>query len=155
MSFILRQDEKLIKQVRRHWVFIFPYYAGSLIVLLLLLLIYQLWGWTMWGYWWWFYLACACCGVIMVLYKTFIWKRNLLVLTNQRIVEVQQHGFFSSNVMELLYRDVLEISYVVKGMRAVIYGFGHIKMRTASNNEVIIQNVPNPDKIVEIINKIR
>ena len=156
MSFSIRENEKIIKSVKQHFVFVLPVIVIWLFVFAAIFWI-RVWkpAFDFWGYWWWVIGALFLIAVITIWYKVFLWKKNVLILTSQRIVQIQQKGLFSSTVMELLYRDVLEISYIRKGIRASIYGFGNIKMRTASNNEIVIENIPNPDGIVEIINKIR
>ena len=38
---------------------------------------------------------------MVVLYKYYIWRNNVLIITNQRVVENEQYGFFSKTVTEL------------------------------------------------------
>lgn len=93
--------------------------------------------------------------LLMILYKCYIWRNNALVITNQRLVENEQRGFFSRTVTELLYRDILEVSYDKKGINASMYGYGDLKLRTAAENEIVFEKIPKPDETVEMINKVR
>ena len=78
-----------------------------------------------------------------------------MVITDQRVVKNDQRGFFSQTVTELLYRDILEISYDKNGMGASMYNYGDIKIRTASENEIVIAGIAKPEEVVEMINKAR
>jgi hypothetical protein len=80
---------------------------------------------------------------------------DALIITDQRVVENEQRGFFSKTVTELLYRDILEISYSKEGMSSSLYNYGDIKIRTASENELVFEKIPNPAEVVEVINRIR
>ena len=93
--------------------------------------------------------------LLVVMYRFFIWRMDALIITDQRVVENEQRGFFSKTVTELLYRDILEISYSKEGMSSSLYNYGDIKIRTASENELVFEKIPNPAEVVEVINRIR
>ena len=93
--------------------------------------------------------------LIIILHKIFIWRNNGLVITNMRIIENEQRGIFNKLVTELLFDDIKEISYEKNGLNASIYNFGDLKLRTASENEVTIERVSEPEQVVDIINQLR
>lgn len=155
VSIILRQNEKLIKAVRRHKMFLMPiFFTWPLIVVGLLIVRHGI-DFTFFGYWRWVLILSVLLVLLVILYKWFIWRNNALIITNQRVVENEQRGFFSKTVTELLYRDIREISYSKDGMNASIYDYGDLKMRTAADNDIIIEKIANPDETVELINQIR
>jgi hypothetical protein len=141
--------------VRKHVMFLLPsLFAWPLVVVALILARY-LARFDFFGYWL-FVLAFAVLLVLLiVLYRIFIWRMDALIITDQRVVENEQRGFFSKTVTELLYRDILEISYTKEGISASLYNFGDIKIRTAAESEIVFEKIPNPAEAVEIINRIR
>lgn len=155
MSIILRQNENLVKVVRRHQMFLLPaFFSWPFIVVALVLVRYQA-HFDFFGYWP-LVLSLAILVVAMVLlYKIYIWRMDALIVTDQRVVENSQQGFFSKTVTELLFQDILEISYSKEGLNASLYDYGDVKFRTAAENEIVIEQIPDPDHIVELINTIR
>lgn len=155
MSIILRESENLIKVVRRHKMFLMPAFFSWLFVIVGLLLVRYALNFNFFGYWSWALVLAILLVVLIILYKYYIWRNNVLIITNQRIVENEQRGFFSKTVTELLYGDIREISYSKDGMSASLYDYGDLKIRTAADSDIIIEKIADPDETVEIINQIR
>lgn len=155
MSIILRENENLIKSVRQHKMFLMPAIFGWPWLVVGLALIRYFVGFNFFGYWLLVLAASIVIVLLIILYRIFIWKRNALIITDQRMVENEQLGLFSKTVTELLYEDVRQISYDKHGMNASLYDFGDIKIRTASDSEIVLEKIAEPDEVVEIINNIR
>jgi len=135
--------------------FILPVFFTWPLIIVALILVRYLAHFDFFGYYH-LVLAFAFLVVLLViLYKLFIWRMDALIITDQRFVENEQRGFFSKTVTELLYQDILEISYTKEGLNASLYNFGDIKIRTAAENELVFEKIPNPAEVVEVINKIR
>lgn len=155
MAIILRQNENLIKTVRKHSMFLMPvFFSWPFIVVGLLVARYGL-HFGFFGYWKFILVVAILIVALIVLYRYYIWKMDALIITDQRVIENEQHGFFSKTVTELLYQDILEISYSKSGLNSSIYNFGDIKIRTAAQNEIVFDKVANPSEVVEIINSVR
>lgn len=155
MPIILRQNEKLIKTVRRHKMFIAPlFFSWPLFIVGLLFVRYFL-EFNFFGYWGWMLAIVSLVVILIILRKLYIWKNNALIITSQRVIENKQGGFFSKKVTELLYNDIMEISYNKEGLAASLYDYGDLKIRTASENEMVIKEIAKPDETVELINQIR
>jgi hypothetical protein len=155
MSIILRENEKLVKVVHMHAINVFRAFLTWPWIVLALLLIRYLANFNFFGYWNFVILIAALIVAVIVFYKYYIWKANALIITDQRVIEHQQWGFFTKTVTELLYNDILQISYSKEGMSATFYNYGDLIIRTASNNQIIFEMIPGPDRIVSLINSIR
>ncbi len=155
MSVILRENEHLVKIARKHAMFLTPVFVSWPWLIVAAFLLRYLAKFQFFGYWPLFLFAVILIVVLIISYRVFIWRKDALIITDQRVVENEQRGFFSKTVTELLYRDILEISFSKEGLNASLYGFGDIKIRTAADNEIVFEKVANPDSIVEMINKIR
>lgn len=151
----LRENEQIIKNVRQHKIFLWPAIFGWPWLVIGPMLIRYLINFKFFGYWPWVLIVSSLITVLIILYRIFIWKRNALIITDQRLVENEQLGLFSKTVTELLYEDVRQISYEKHGVSASLYDFGDIKIRTASDNEIVFPQIAEPDEVVEIINGIR
>ena len=155
MPIILRQNEKLIKVVRRHRMFLMPvFFSWPFIIVGLAVVRYAL-DFEFFGYWGWALVFVTLLVALIILSKYFIWRNSALIVTNQRIVKNEQRGFFSKTVTELLYQDIREISYSKEGMNASLYDYGDLKIRTAADSDIIIEQIAEPDETVEIINQMR
>lgn len=155
MSIILRPNEQLIKIARRHVIFLMPaFFSWPLLILAVLVLRYVL-DFNFWGYWLLVLTLVIVIVLLVVLHRFYIWRSNALIITNQRVVENEQFGFFSKTVTELLYRDIREISYSKDGINASVYDYGDLKMRTAGDSDVVVEKIAQPDEVVDLINQIR
>ena len=155
MSIILRQNEELIKIVRQHKMFLTSSLLGWPFLIVAFIILRYAADFNFFGYWWWFLVFIILIVLIIILHKIFIWRNNGLVITNMRIIENEQRGIFNKLVTELLFDDIKEISYEKNGLNASIYNFGDLKLRTASENEVTIERVSEPEQVVDIINQLR
>lgn len=155
MSIILRENEKLVKVVREHWMFLVQvFFTWPWVIVGVIVVRYAL-NFDFFGFWNIAIIAAIAIVGLALAHRLFIWKMNALIITDQRVVENLQQGIFAKTVTELLYQDILEISYSKQGMNASIYGYGDLKIRTAAENEVIFERVPKPDEVVTLINNIR
>lgn len=155
MSIILRQNENLVKIMRKHMMFLLPAFFTWPLIIVALVLVRYLARFDFFGYWPLVLALAVLLILLIILYRLFIWRMDALIITDQRVVENEQRGFFSKTVTELLYRDILEISYTKEGISASLYNFGDIKIRTAAENEIVFEKIPNPAEVVETINRIR
>ena len=67
-------------------------------------------------------------------------------MTNQRIRQVTQHGFFGTDVVELSLAKIQNISYNIPGFSGEIFGFGTIVIQTFVG-DLVIHNAEHPAKI--------
>ena len=155
MPVSLRQSEQLIKVVRRHKIFLLPVFFTWPFLVVALLAVRHLSGFDLFGYWNWVLIFAILLVALIIMYKYFIWRNNALIITDRRVVENKQRGLFSKTVTELLYPDILEVSYNKQGMNASLYDYGDLQIRTAAENRIVVENVAEPDETVELINKIR
>lgn len=152
---ILRSGEIMLETVTRHWsriqyVALVPLAAAAALVAL-----QRYANFTFFGYAWQVWAVAMVASIGYVAAKVYIWKRNVLIVTNQRVIRHDQHGLFNTTVTELLYQDIADISFRKKGMSAMVGGYGTIVIRTLGDRKLVFDRVPNPERIVERINQIR
>jgi len=84
-------------------------------------------------------------GLILFFYHWMMWYFTVYIVTNQRLRQVTQKGFFGKDVVELRLSKIQNISYNIPGFSGVIFGFGTIVIQTFVG-DLVIRNVEHPDK---------
>lgn len=84
-------------------------------------------------------------GLILFFYHWMMWYFTVYIVTNQRLRQVTQKGFFGKDVVELRLSKIQNISYNIPGFSGEIFGFGTIVIQTFVG-DLVIRNVEHPDK---------
>lgn len=84
-------------------------------------------------------------GLILFFYHYIMWYFTIYVVTNQRIRQITQKGFFGKDVVELQLSKIQNISYNVPGFSGEVFGFGTIVIQTFVG-DLVIRNVEHPEK---------
>lgn len=114
-------------------------------------------------------------GQVIIEYKliplfTFMWATYILLLwyvlfyiitmytldywvvTNERIVDSIQCGFFNRQVSELSLSSIQDISTSLEGFLPTTMNYGSVKIQTAAReNHFYFDEVPNPQKVKDTI----
>lgn len=152
---MLRENEKVLKIIRQHRSVI----AGTVLLSVtfagFITFVFLRYNFSIFGYSWEIITGVALIATITILYKIFIWRKNTLIITNQRIVLNDREGVFSRTVTELIYNDIHSIGFKQIGLSALLNRYGKLIMKTPSGNEIIFDKVSSPAEVVTIINEIR
>lgn len=105
-------------------------------------------------------LALQFLGILSLLAAVYLfwawvgWYYSVYIATNERIIEVKQHGFFDRRVTEFGIDKVQNINYHIKGIQAVLFRYGTIEVRTYVG-DLIMRGIHNPvgiqQKLVKIV----
>ena len=77
---------------------------------------------------------------------------GVYIVTDKRIVEISQNGFFSRNISEFHLRQVQDVSAHVKGIFKTFFHFGDVYIQTAGKQEnFIFIDVPHPYTVAKEI----
>lgn len=85
-------------------------------------------------------------GLILFSYQFMLWYFTIYIVTDQRLRQVTQKGFFGKDVIELRLSKVQNISYNIPGFSGEVFHFGTIVIQTFVG-DLVIHNVEHPDKI--------
>lgn len=151
----LRKNEEIIKTVRQHRSVVAGVVIWSIIFAGLIVFAFLKFDLEIFGYSWEIMIGVVLIATITILYKIYIWRKNVLTVTNQRILLNIRQGVFSRTVTEILHRDIYDISFKQIGLSALINRYGKLIIKTPSGSEVIFDKVPSPAKVIESINEIR
>lgn len=92
------------------------------------------------------WLACFVIGILGALRVYMLWYFTYYLVTNQRIRQVRQKGFFKKTVVDLGLDKVQSLSYEVPGILGGMFGYGTILLQTQVGN-MRISMVRQPEKI--------
>jgi len=79
-----------------------------------------------------FFLGCLALAKTLV-----VWRLTAFIVTNQRVIDFDQHGFFIRRISETSFANIQDITMEQKGFWATVLKFGTIKIQTASSQNVI------------------
>ena len=69
-------------------------------------------------------------GLLLFSYHFIMWYFTVYIVTDQRLRQVTQHGFFGKDVVELQLSKIQNISYNIPGFSGEMLGFGTIVIQT-------------------------
>ena len=84
-------------------------------------------------------------GLILFSYHWMMWYFTVYIVTNQRLRQVTQRGFFGKDVVELRLSKIQNISYNIPGFTGEVFGFGTMVIQTFVG-DLVIRYVEHPDK---------
>jgi uncharacterized membrane protein YdbT with pleckstrin-like domain len=85
-------------------------------------------------------------GLLLFSYHFIMWYFTIYIVTDQRIRQITQRGFFGKDVVELRLSKIQNISYNIPGFSGEIFKFGTIVIQTFVG-DLVIHKVEHPDKI--------
>ncbi len=147
----LHEKEEIVRVVRRAGITLVPSIGlGASLVLLDFFLIA----------WWFQFRTWGPVGFTAVLVFAFglgargwyIWSKNILAITNQRVIDMNQHGMFQRTVAETTYDKIQDVRYTIKGVWQTMFRFGAIVIQTAGNATTLeLTSIKNPVEIQQEI----
>jgi uncharacterized membrane protein YdbT with pleckstrin-like domain len=168
-EFELEQGEQITKQVRAHWMILVSRLSSPVILALVPFLVWPAlsflqtispteatqaysflhtnanWILLLLALWWLFLWLDAFSTYTR--YCLTVW-----VITNTRIVDIRQYGFFSRKVSSFLLSRVQDVTTDVEGFIPTIFGFGTLNVETAGREEVFqMQGIKEPTELRDLI----
>jgi uncharacterized membrane protein YdbT with pleckstrin-like domain len=88
----------------------------------------------------------------LMLYGFVDYYLDVYIVTDERIVDITQSGFFKRSISELHLHQVQDVSARVEGFFATMMHYGQIEIQTAGERpNFIFKAAPNPYRISKII----
>lgn len=91
-----------------------------------------------------------------IFYSLTMYTLDTWMVTNMRIINSVQRGFFNRNIAELSLDKIQDVSVLVEGAIPTFLHFGDIRVQTAgSERHFTFEQIPDPqgvkDKIMELV----
>lgn len=88
-------------------------------------------------------------------YSLTMYTLDVWIVTNKRIIDSTQHGFFNRTVSELHLNRIQDISVNVRGVIETFLHFGDLHIQTAGTEERFkALQIPNPGRVKDEIMKL-
>lgn len=85
-------------------------------------------------------------------YAWYRWWNDIYLLTNQRLIDVDQKKLFHRVVAEAPLENVQDVSFETRGVVATILNYGTVFVQTASvTTEISIDGVTDPQSVQQAI----
>ena len=156
----LDTDEKIVLKSRKHW---FVLLKDSYLLIFMILFPFIVWG---------IYsniselelliplnenifplLAALAAAWLLFIWVAFffIWTDyylDILILTNKRLINIEQKGLFSRNVSTLYLKKIQDVTIEIHGIIATLLNFGDVHIQTAGQQrEFVARGMVKPNKI--------
>lgn len=151
----LTENEKIIITFRRYWVVISLKISVMIIIAAIPLIIYPIIksffpGMTV-------YPKVGLLLIVAVIYYMFLWLYFFLIwvdyyldiwiVTNKRILDIEQKGLFSREVSEFSISRIQDITVEVTGIFPTLFHYGDIHIQTAGESrQFVFKDIRNPYK---------
>lgn len=147
----LEEHEVVVEAVRQHPITMAgPLFFNGFIILADFFFLTWLFARGMWGIAVFFFVLIW--PLFFILRTYLIWSKNVFIITNKRVIDIDQHGLFHKVVSECNYEKIQDVSFAIKGILATLFKFGKIEIQTAgSQTNLEIRYVKNPARIQELI----
>ena len=145
----LHNGEKVLLVFRRHIIAMRKGFYSLLIPMTIGALPFLIWQTNLDLLW--IFVGGFVLGLILFIYHFLMWFYTVYVVTNERIRQITQRGFFGRDVVEISLDKVQSISYNIPVFSGEVFKFGTIIMRTYVG-DLVIRLVEHPS---EIYNKLQ
>lgn len=89
---------------------------------------------------------------LMIFYALAMYSLNVVIVTNFRLIDSNQKGFFNRRISEVHLSRIQDITVHTEGFIQTVFKFGSIELQTASEErEFIFPQIPNPEHVKDVI----
>lgn len=151
----LNENEKIKAIVYKHWVFLlFQILKASAIAALIIFgLCYFGYCWENWLWGPTIFWTLILIEAVWVIRRWVIWRKDVVIITNQRVIDINQKSLFDKEVAEINYYKIRDIIYQIKGILASMFNFGRIELHLAGGAVLALDKIPHPQRIQKILLK--
>lgn len=85
-------------------------------------------------------------GILVFAYAWMSWYFSVYIVTDQRIIHIEQKGFFNRQVVELGLDKVQNVNYEIAGFQATLFKYGTIIVQTFVG-DLVLETIYHPEKV--------
>lgn len=96
-------------------------------------------------------------GVIYLMRQYLIWANSFLMITNQRLIDVDQRAMTVRDINEVMLPDISEVTCLRSGLWNSIFNLGVIYVRTKSSRgyDLELSGVRRPEKVRDLLDEVQ
>lgn len=89
-----------------------------------------------------------------VFYAITMYLLDVWIVTDHRVIDSEQHGFFNRTVAEIHLSKIQDISVSIRGLIPTFFDFGDLEVQSAGATEkFFFKQIPHPEIIKDLIMK--
>jgi hypothetical protein len=92
-------------------------------------------------------------AIIVFLPSWIVWYYSIFIVTDQRMIQITQKGFFNKSVVDLGLGKIQSTNYEIKGVQATLLGFGTIMIQTYMG-DLVVHEVHKPAEVIRKLNEV-
>ncbi len=157
----LDSDEKILKKVRRHWFIMFKATFGAVLMAIIPFVLWQVLVYVDFVK----NIPLEIKEIVLfvyIMYLVFIWISYFIIwtdyyldiwlITNKRVIDVEQLGLFRREVISLRYDRIQDVTVITNGIIQTVLHFGKIHLQTAGERrKIILRDAPYPEEVKRAI----
>lgn len=153
LSINLNQGEEILFIIRRHALS----FCGTLFRFLIILSVVSSGYFFFPGNNWRMELIGGLGGLILLLLlcKFIFWHFTEMVITNQRIIDIDQQSLRKKKITEVFLEDILEVTYYKERGIRKFFNVGVLVITVEEGGKIVFFDAKKPNWLVEKINQIR
>lgn len=146
----LKENETVVAVLRKHWITLALPVTIAVIGIGLLIAFMDIFfrgpiGFGLWLVLFLGFLAYAGYRWVVYFFDSFI-------ITDMRIIDIDQHGLFKRTVTETTFEKVQDVTYSIMGIVATAMDYGSVSVQTAAEESLLeLKNVARPKQVHELI----
>jgi len=90
-------------------------------------------------------------SIIGFFYSYFTWSKDKYIITDQRVVDMDQKTLFSRSQKEAFIDKIQDVVSETKGFLGSVFKYGNVNIQTAGETPLTLDDIANPDMIQKII----
>lgn len=99
-----------------------------------------------------FYIIVMILGLYLIFYGTLLRRSNYLVITNERVFDIQRESLFSETLSALSLLDLVDVVVEKRGLLAVILNYGILTLHPRDGKfKFEIERVPKPSRVQNLL----
>lgn len=151
----LKDDEQVKAIIRRHVATLVPTLLLALLCIVVpFFLLFPLFSWGVLGVI--LFFVAVIFGIVCAVRAMVLWDADVLIITNLRLVEVDQRGLLARTVSEAGMPTVQDVSWSRKGLAQTLFRMGTVRIKTTvGSGEIEVCHVGRPEQVYELINDLR
>lgn len=96
-------------------------------------------------------------GIIYLVRQYLIWANSLLIITDQRLIDVDQRALTAREINEVILADVSEVTCLRRGLWNSLFNLGTIHVATKSSRgyDLELSGVRRPEKVRDLLDEVQ
>ncbi len=151
LNYELDNNEQFITMIRKHWVTLTACISRAIISIVIIVVIYE--KLTEFEYGFKIALIWIIASILYGVYGVMIWYLDCYIITNRRIIDIDQKSMFKRIVAEVEIGNIQEVVYEIDGPLETLFNYGTVKVKMANGGIVGMEQIPNPAGVKDLIVK--